>query len=154
MFSTVTVQRSKYLSTTLKSKLLHQMKACSKIVVEPLENLYEASYQNTLKLAKNISDPSHVVNSEYRLLPSNQRYRVHQFSQIKLKNSVGHQWILKLHMELLSRSDVCMPNVCIIFCSNVICHVASWAAVMLRQILDFLLTIKYCIVLYKCLWML
>ena len=98
----------KSLSTTLKSKLLHQMKICSKIVGQPLEKFYESAYHNNiLRLANTIvSDPNHVLNSEYELLPSNRRYRVPRFNKVRLKHSFVHQSILKLNMEPNPRSNV------------------------------------------------
>ncbi len=102
-------KRYKSLSTTLTSKLLHQMKICSKTVGQPLEKMYESAYQdNTVRLANNmVSEPNHVLNGEYELLPSKQRYRIPRFNKIRLKNSFLYQSILKLNMELNPRSDAC-----------------------------------------------
>lgn len=98
----------KCLSTALKSKLLHQMKICSKIVGQPLEKLYESAYHNNiLRLANNIvSDPNHVLNSEYELLPLNRRYRVPRFNRVRLRHSFVHQSILKLNTERNPRPNV------------------------------------------------
>ncbi len=77
----------KCLSTTLKSKLLHQMKSCSKIVGQHLEKLYESGYHNNIqRLANNIvSDPNHALNNEYKLLPSNRK--IPRFNTFRLKHS-------------------------------------------------------------------
>ncbi len=83
------------------------MKICSKIVGQRLEKMYESAYQdNMLRLANNIvSEPNHVLNGEYKLLPSKQRYRIPRFNKIRLKNFFVCQSILKLNMELNPRSD-------------------------------------------------
>ena len=89
------------LTVTAKSGLRHLIKICSKIVGQPLEVLFEAAYHNnTMRLAKNIiSDPSHVLNKEYKLLPSGRRYSVPRFDRVRLKQSFIHQSILKLNEE-------------------------------------------------------
>jgi hypothetical protein len=76
-------------STTLKAKLSQQLKICSKIVGHPLQTIYETAYhKNMLRLANNIvSNSSHVLNREYKLLPSKCRFRVPQFTKIKLEHS-------------------------------------------------------------------
>ncbi len=57
---------------TVHQLLLQQMEICSKSVGQPLEMLYQAAHRDgMLRLANNIvSDPYHVLNSKYRLLPS------------------------------------------------------------------------------------
>ena len=78
----------KCLSTTFKSKQLNLLKICSKIVGQPCYRLYDSAFHNNLiRLSNNIiSDPNHVLNRKYELLPSNGRYRVPRFNKVRLKH--------------------------------------------------------------------
>lgn len=66
---------------------------CSKIVDQPFERLYQSTYHNNIcRLANNIiSDPNHVLISEYELLPSNRRNWVPRYNKVRLKRSFVHQ---------------------------------------------------------------
>ena len=81
------------LSVALKSQMLQQLNICSKIVGQPLQELYTSTYDNSmLRLAKNItSNSSHVLHGEYRLLPSGRRYSVPTHKKVRLKKSFVHQ---------------------------------------------------------------
>ena len=87
------------LSVALKSQMLQQLNICSKIVGQPLQELYASTYDNSmLRLAKNItSNTSHVLYSEYRLLPSGRRYEVPLFKKVRLKKYFVHQSTLMLN---------------------------------------------------------
>ena len=87
------------LSVALKSQMLQQLNICSKIVGQPLQELYTSTYDNSmLRLAKNItSNTSHVLYSEYRLLPSGRRYEVPLFKKVRLKKYFVHQSTLMLN---------------------------------------------------------
>ena len=63
------------LSVVYKNKLFSQIKICAKIIGRPVEGVLrsykDAQTNSMLRLAKSISsDPSHVLNEEYQLLPS------------------------------------------------------------------------------------
>ena len=96
----------KGLSATLNTKLSQQLKICSKIVGHPLQTIYEtACHKNMLRLANNIIyNSSHILNKEYKLLPS--KFRVLQLNKIKLKYSFVHQ---SIHM--LNTESICDWNV-------------------------------------------
>ena len=88
--------------------MLHLLKICSKIVAQPCQRLCDSAYHNKLvRLSNNIidSDPNHVLNSDYELLPSNRRYRVPRFNKVRLKHSFVHQSILIVNTELNPRSN-------------------------------------------------
>ena len=87
------------LSVKNKTKLFNQIKICAKITGLPAVYSFQEAHNNSmLRLARNISnDPLHVLHSEYQLLPSNRRFRVHSFNRIRLKNSFIHQSILLLN---------------------------------------------------------
>ena len=76
-----------------------QLNIGSKIVGQPLQELYTSTYDNSmLRLAKNItSNTSHVLYSEYRLLPSGRRYAVPLFKKVRLKKYFVHQSTLMLN---------------------------------------------------------
>lgn len=70
------------MSTTLKSKLLHQMELCKRIE----QTLWTSISQYHFN-AGHYSASNHGLNSEYELLPTNQRYRNPQFNRVTLKHS-------------------------------------------------------------------
>jgi len=94
----------KSLSVMLKTKLYNQLKICSKIVGQPLEKLYDSAYHNNLLRLANIiaSNPMHILDREFELLPSKRRYRVPKFNKVRLKHSFFHQAILALNKSIQS----------------------------------------------------
>ena len=92
------------LSITHKNKLYSQIKICAKITGRPVEavlhSFNEAHTKSMLRLANSISsDPLHVLNGEYQLLPSMRRFRVPKFKKNRLKNSFVHQSVLLLNQH-------------------------------------------------------
>ena len=90
------------LSVVYKNKLHSQIKICAKIIGRPVDVLLhsfkDAQTKSMLRLARSISsDPSHVLNKEYDLLPSGRRFRVPTHKKIRLKNSFVHQSVLLLN---------------------------------------------------------
>ena len=64
-----------------ENKLYSQIKICAKMTGRPVETvLHSFKYAQTksmLRLAKSISsDPLHVLNGDYELMPSMRRFRV------------------------------------------------------------------------------
>ncbi len=89
------------LSVKDKAKLQHQIKICSKIIGRPISHLFqEAHNKSMLRLATCIStDITHILHQEYRLLPSNRRFRVPFYNRNRLKHSFIHQSILLLNLQ-------------------------------------------------------
>ena len=92
------------LSVTYKNKLFSLIKICAKItgrsVDVVLHAFKEAHTKSMLRLANSISsDPLHVLNGEYQLLPSRRRFRVPTFKKNRLKNSFVHQSVLLLNQN-------------------------------------------------------
>ena len=80
------------LSIAYKNKLYSQIKICAKMTGRPVETVFhsfkDAQTKSMLRLAKSISsDPLHVLNGEYELMPSMRRFRVPKFKKNRLKNS-------------------------------------------------------------------
>lgn len=77
------------LSVQLKSKLHRMVQIAMKVIGRTdnfsLQSIYDES---VLRLARRVlSDPAHILNSQYELLPSGKRFRVPAFRLNRFKNS-------------------------------------------------------------------
>ncbi|KAK0133376.1 hypothetical protein N1851_031102 [Merluccius polli] len=75
-------------SIQLKNRILRLLSICSKLVGHTMEaHFFDSCTKHTLRITDKIAlDPSHVLNKEYKLLPSGRRFRMPSCRRNKYKN--------------------------------------------------------------------